>query len=303
MKFKQFAQRLRLPVNQRGYMLVGLMAAMTITMIGLAAAGPQASLDTQREREEELLWRGQQIAMALAQFRGLRGGQLPTSLEELVEGVNTGVKKMRFLRPHALCDPMLPCTPGKSNWRLVHPGDPVLASMMQSLQSYLQKKQEYPLVVRALTDSINALALLGVPQTNMPNAALGQSVGIQPQGVLNPDPNNPNASQNDSAFGGIKSEKGPIVGVVSRSRDKVIRAMLDIEQYDKGVFFAGAKVMAGGFVTPFFSVAQQPQAVVRCDDGGIRFPDPTAPGGYRCFGGVGRVNRDPEKQGTPAQTR
>jgi hypothetical protein len=125
---------------------------------------------------------------------------------------------------------------------------------------------------------------------------LGAQTGIQTQSLLNPDPNDPNAKPNDSAFGGLRSEKGPIVGVVSRSRDKVIRSFIDIEQYDKGLFFAGGTVLAGGFITPYYSGSQQPQPVTRCADGGIWFPDPTAPGGGRCFGGIGRVNRDPNQQ-------
>ena len=134
--------------GERGYLMVGLVAAMTVTMIALAAAAPQIKFDNQREREAEMLWRGQEIGVALNEYAKARGSQLPSSLEELVEGVNLGVKKIRFLRPHALCDPMSPCTPGKSNWRLVHPGDPVIASMIQSLQAYMQKKKDNPQLVQ-----------------------------------------------------------------------------------------------------------------------------------------------------------
>ena len=296
MKFKQRFRQMSQSVNERGYaMMTGLMVVMTISLIGLTAAAPQVAFDAQREKEEELLWRGQEIATALLAYKGARGGQLPNTLEEMVEGINTGVKKMRFLRRHALCDPLLPCTPGKSNWRLVHPFDPVISATLQSLQAYAQKKADYPQVVSLINLSIGQLQVYA-PRTNLQNVGLGEQSGIQNPSLLNPNPNDPNAPQNESAFGGLKSEKGPIVGVVSRSRDKMIRAMLDIENYDKGLFFAGGVVMAGGFITPLFAGAQQQvQPVTRCADGGIWFPDPAKPSGGGCYGGIGKVDRDKNK--------
>ncbi len=294
--FRQTRPTKKEPKKEHGYaMMVGLMATLTISIIGLNAAAPQVAFDSQREREEELLWRGAQVAQALLSYRSARGGQLPTTLEELVEGVNTGVKKIRFLRPHALCDPLLPCTPGKSNWRLVHPGDPVISEMMQNLQAYMQKKQDNPQLVSMINVSIQNLSQFA-PQVNLAGVGLGSQTGVQSPSLLNPNQGDPNAPQNESAFGS-KPEKGPIVGVVSRSKDKMIRAMLDIEQYDKGLFFAGGVVIAGGFITPFFGNNNQQQVnpVTRCANGGIWFPDPSRPGGGGCFGGVPPVDRDKNK--------
>ncbi len=296
MKLAQLFQHTRRRIHERGYaMMVGLMATLTISIIGLNAAAPQIAFDSQREREEELLWRGAQVAQALLAYRGTRQ-TLPVSLEELVEGVNTGVKKVRFLRRHALCDPMLPCTAGKSNWRLVHPGDPVISEMMQNLQAYMQKKQDNPQLVSMINISIQNLTPYA-PQVNLAGVGLGSQTGVQSPSLLNPNQGDPNAPQNESAFGGLKSEKGPIIGVVSRSRDKMIRAMLDIEQYDKGLFFAGGVVMAGGFFPPIFGNNQQQvnPVATRCGCGGIWFPDPSKPGGGGCFGSVCGVNRDPNK--------
>ena len=93
MKLAQLFRKTRRTKKERGYaMMVGLMATLTISIIGLNAAAPQIAFDAQREREEELLWRGAQIGNALLAYRSARGGQFPTGLEELVEGVNTGVK-------------------------------------------------------------------------------------------------------------------------------------------------------------------------------------------------------------------
>lgn len=289
---------------ERGYLLVGLVAAMTISMIALAAAAPQIKFENQREREEEMLWRGQEIAMALQQYSSLRAGQLPATLEELVEGANIGVKKIRFLRPHALCDPMSPCTPGKSNWRLVHPGDPVINSMIESLQAYVQKKKDSPQLVQQLMGAIGVLQRYA-PRVLLPGQSggfLGGGVPIGlPQDTQNnpnpptpPDPNNPNGS-GGSLFGGPRSEQGPIVGVVSRSPDRPIRTILDIENYDKELFFAGGVVIAGGFFSPFYTGGNQVPPSNPCPNGGFLLPD--SDGRMRCFGGLIEGPRKPGDRG------
>jgi type II secretory pathway pseudopilin PulG len=288
--------------GERGYMLVGLLAGITISMIALAAAAPQIKFENQREREEEMLWRGQEIAIALQLYSQARAAQLPSTLEELVEGVNIGVKKIRFLRPHALCDPMSPCTPGKSNWRLVHPGDPVITSMLQSLQAYQQKKKDDPRLVQAIAQAIGRLQAFA-PRVLLPGqgGALGGGTPIglpqdpdNPRPPNQPNPDNPNGSR-DSLFGGPRSsEQGPIVGVVSRSSERPIRVILDIENYDKELFYAGGLVFAGGFSTPLFAAGGQAPAANPCPNGGFLLPD--SEGRMRCFGGLveGPQKRDPK---------
>src|SRR5262245_20176465 len=109
--------------GERGYALVGLMAVMMFALILTTAAAPALQREMQREKEEEMLWRGQQIAVALKNFRGLRGGLFPTDLKELVEGIDLNGKKLHLLRPSAICDPMTPCEE-ETNWRTINPGDP-----------------------------------------------------------------------------------------------------------------------------------------------------------------------------------
>src|SRR5215471_11913685 len=95
--------------NEKGYAMVGLMAVMMFALILTAATAPTLRQETQREKEEEMLWRGQQVAYALKRFRALRGGMFPTDLNELVKVIDFNGKRMRLLRPSALCDPMTPC--------------------------------------------------------------------------------------------------------------------------------------------------------------------------------------------------
>lgn len=70
--------------SQRGYSLVVLLVAVTVLNIVVAAALPYWSKAMQREREEELIFRGLQYAEGIRLYQR-RFGQLPTSLDQLVE--------------------------------------------------------------------------------------------------------------------------------------------------------------------------------------------------------------------------
>lgn len=119
--------------NERGYALVALMGIMLFSLILTTAAAPRIVFETQREKEEEMLWRGQQVAAALTRYSTARGGQYPTRLDELTSGIIIGTQKTRLLRPSALCDPMTPCAAEKeSNWRLVYPGDPLVKELLEA---------------------------------------------------------------------------------------------------------------------------------------------------------------------------
>jgi type II secretory pathway pseudopilin PulG len=97
--------------GQAGYSLVALAAAVTIMGIMMAAAVPAWRYVMKNEREEELIFRGGQIADAIQRYQKKNGGALPTSMEALVKG--------KFLRK-PFEDPMT--KDGK--WRLVRQGEP-----------------------------------------------------------------------------------------------------------------------------------------------------------------------------------
>jgi type II secretory pathway pseudopilin PulG len=99
--------------GEAGYSLVALMAAVAIMMILLSAAMPSWRYVMRNDAEEELLFRGGQIADAIARYQRRHGNALPPSLEVLVQ--------QRFLR-RAYKDPM---TKG-GRWRFLRPGDAVL---------------------------------------------------------------------------------------------------------------------------------------------------------------------------------
>ena len=83
--------------NSPGYVLFGVLIGITLMGIGMATAVTLWSQVVQREREAELLFRGEAVVRALERFQQDRPGTLPETLDELVEG--------KYLR-RAWLDPM-----------------------------------------------------------------------------------------------------------------------------------------------------------------------------------------------------
>jgi len=96
--------------RQAGYSLVALVVAVTVMMVMMAAAVPTWRYLMKNDREEELIFRGGQIADAIGRYQKKNGNALPPSLEVLVKG--------KFLRkPYK--DPM--SKDGK--WRFIRQGE------------------------------------------------------------------------------------------------------------------------------------------------------------------------------------
>jgi len=96
--------------GEEGYSLVALMASVAIMMIMMAAAAPFWRYLMRNDAEEELLFRGGEIADAVARYQRKNGNALPPSLEVLVKG--------KYLR-RAYKDPMTK----HGRWRFIRPGE------------------------------------------------------------------------------------------------------------------------------------------------------------------------------------
>jgi type II secretory pathway pseudopilin PulG len=95
--------------RESGYALLILMMMVTVLLVSLTVALPSVYLEGQRQKEEELIFRGMQYARAIALFRR-QFNRFPASVDELVK-----TNGIRFLR-HAYPDPM--SRSGK--WRFIH---------------------------------------------------------------------------------------------------------------------------------------------------------------------------------------
>src|SRR5215469_11635665 len=98
--------------NQQGYLLLSIMLLITLMLIVLSAEAPRIAQRIKREKEEELVHRGEDIAMAIKRFYH-KNGTYPVSLEQLED-----TNHIRFLRKKYI-DPMT----GEANWRLIHQGE------------------------------------------------------------------------------------------------------------------------------------------------------------------------------------
>jgi type II secretory pathway pseudopilin PulG len=98
---------------QAGFSLVFLLGSITVMFIVMGAAVPTWRYIMKNDREEELYFRGDQIARAVERYQKKNGNALPVSLEVMVKG--------HYLRK-AYKDPMT--KDGK--WRFVHPGETLI---------------------------------------------------------------------------------------------------------------------------------------------------------------------------------
>jgi hypothetical protein len=104
-------------------------------MVGIM---PNIQLDVRRDKEEEMMFRGQEMAEGIARYYNLgRPGPIGlavpppygylTDLKKLSEGVTLGTTELRFVRGSAMTDPMV-----NKDWVPVRARDPRLMPMLQA---------------------------------------------------------------------------------------------------------------------------------------------------------------------------
>lgn len=97
--------------KQNGYVLLAILFALTLLIIALGAAAPRAAKAIQRQKEDELIRRGEQYALAIRRFYK-KFGRYPSDLDQL-ENTNN----IRFLR-RKYVDPIT----GKDDWQPIQFG-------------------------------------------------------------------------------------------------------------------------------------------------------------------------------------
>jgi type II secretory pathway pseudopilin PulG len=198
--------------GERGYTLIAVLALMTVMALLLVSAAPSIRHQMQRSLEEEAIWRGEEVAEAIRLYVRLHPThQLPTSMEELLEGVPRGSKRVQVLRPVAAHDPLSE----SGEWKLIRQNDPAFLDFYRAVIAYAGGA--------ALTTHdqsfVTAAAAAGGPLPAITNIL---NTGIQDCTPGDGD---------DSA-----SSTGPFIGVASRSHRKSIIAYYGIECHDKWIF-------------------------------------------------------------------
>ena len=103
---------------ESGYAMVALLVAMSVMAIALSTAMPVFSTVARREREAELVFRGEQYARAIAMFQRKYGNALPPDVNVLID--------QRFLRKKYK-DPIT-----GDDFRFMGPGSPELAQALST---------------------------------------------------------------------------------------------------------------------------------------------------------------------------
>jgi hypothetical protein len=233
----------------------------TLLLISLAAAAPSIYVEGQREKEKELIFRGEQYAMAIIRFHQ-QFKRYPTSVKELLHTNN-----MSFLR-QAFPDPM---TRG-GKWRFIHAtGTGVILD--SKILGPPGKSQNKPLGSNSgKSDSQSGSAQT---QTSQPGAQNSSEHGGFSTGGFSLPGLGQNSGQNQqqrgtSAFFGDNKIVGAyIVGVASTSHHHSIGVFDKRTEYDEWEFIGvpgapGAPVMAapgavpGGGAQPGQSPAGRP---------------------------------------------
>ncbi|MEO8433758.1 MAG: type II secretion system protein [Pyrinomonadaceae bacterium] len=201
--------------SERGYTLVALIGLMTIMALFALAAAPSLHQQAQREREKDAIFRGEQVADAIRLYYKYRASQnargipgLPTSMDQLLEGVQRGTKKLQILRISAAKDPL--STDG--DWRLVGPNTQQLIDFERSVIIY----------------SGNNLPVTTDPDLKGQQDAFAPPLG----GVINFGSTQTSSGGDDS----FASSSGPFVGVASRSRRNSIINYYGIGRHDQWIF-------------------------------------------------------------------
>ena len=191
--------------GEQGYTLVALLALMSIMALLLVTAVPNVRLQAQRSLEEEAIWRGEEVAEAIRLYTRLRG-TLPTSIDQLLEGVPARTKKIQVLRPVAAHDPLS----SSGEWKLIRRTDPAFIDFQKSVIAYAGRQPP--------TRDTQFMSVAGQlpPLTN-----------VLDTGTVEAAPGGEDDSSNTT---------GPFIGVASRSRRDSIINYYGIPRHDKWVF-------------------------------------------------------------------
>ena len=112
---QRFPARRRIPRHrQSGYALMLVIFLTMLVMLGTMVAAPAVRTERQREKEEEMIWRGKQYVRGIKLYYR-KNGRFPTSLDDLTKPKNGS---LRYLR-QAYKDPM---NKEDGSWRLIYVG-------------------------------------------------------------------------------------------------------------------------------------------------------------------------------------
>jgi len=259
--------------GEHGWALLGLLLALGVMSIVISSSiVPNVQMQVQRDKELEMMYRGQQMAEGIARYYG-RGRVAPlqiplllanplTELDKLREGVTIGVREIKFVRPSAMIDPMI-----SSDWEPVRVRDPRILKFLQAwaAQTLIPIPNSYLDIARvpqksafedAPLPSLTPPSPPGPGQTppiinpanpgNRQVTPPGQRPPVDPEGDgddNDDDINDPLGRFFESGSGVPGQSNAPIVGVAPRRKGKAATAYFGLENYEDWIFIYVPKVV------------------------------------------------------------
>lgn len=131
--------------GQSGYALLLVFFMMTVLLITSTAVLLDRRTEGRRQREDQMIWRGQQFVRAIRLFYR-KTGHYPADLDTLQKGV----ADLHFIRPEALADPMNRTEDGK--WRFIYtnPTGQILGSVRYATMQQMAVLDLYSAQIAAL---------------------------------------------------------------------------------------------------------------------------------------------------------
>lgn len=258
--------------GEGGWALLGLLLALGVMSIFLTSAiVPNVQKEVQRDKEMEMLYRGQQMAEGIAKYYG-RGRLTPiniltaptplpylTELEKLRDGVNIGVREIKFVRPSAMIDPMT-----STEWEPVRARDPRIMKFLQAwaAETLSQIPTQYLLLAgppqrsafknSSPTSSTSQRPRGQESQGGTANPAFSETGGAQvtpPRPPPTDDDDDDDDDEPNDPLGHLFGtdqpghSNAPIVGVASKKKGPAMNAYFGLGNYEDWIFIYIPKIL------------------------------------------------------------
>ena len=226
--------------QESGYALLSLLVAMTIGLAVMVSmlSKPSAQFSSQRENEEEMFYRAQNVGEAISKFYTFKGGlapqNLPLKLEDLLNEFNVNGHPQHIIRKSSLIDPMT----GKE-WKPVRLGDALIGEFYRTVRKSIDEK-----MAQALTGGGAAAQEVQRLQQQLQFltwAAQNSGVRITNLNQSEEEGKDDNKSSSASGFS-FDSDNRPIVGVISTFKKSLIRNYYGTASYDKAILMPGVQM-------------------------------------------------------------
>lgn len=206
--------------RESGIVFIWLVVTVGVMAVLLAGAVQPATVMAQRDREEELIFRGEEYAEAIRAYQKDHGGQVPTELKVLLKPLGPG--KPRYLR--RLYPNPFDLENGK--WGLLSPGMTVFKADAKGNLVPTDPKDLKP----------GEMPATGFPmgQPGVPGAGGIPGQPMVPGMMGQPGMNNPMGQVLPFKFGGEEGQ--PILGVYAPQKVKAFKEYMNRKNINEWAF-------------------------------------------------------------------